>query len=163
MDYTKHWKTIFESYIEASEYAIVRNGMKPWTHECIKLGYTCNIQGYLKKLWLVESRSVSKMKIQPCLRGLSEKWNIGQHNKNVKNMEKHHVFKSYRAMFWLGQWIYLISHRIILRNRCCPSQNTRWSNWYILKWRDDGWTKTCSGWRSQWNTHWECLWIRSQH
>ena len=52
MDYTKHCKEVLRAYIEASKGAVVINGMKPQTNECITLGPSGNIQGYTKKMIL---------------------------------------------------------------------------------------------------------------
>ena len=48
MDYTKHCRSIFGAYIEASEYAVVTNNMKPRTHKRMILGPSGNIQGSTK-------------------------------------------------------------------------------------------------------------------
>ena len=52
INFIKHCKALFGSYVEASEDADITNEMKPRTCECIALGPTGNRQGSQKVLCL---------------------------------------------------------------------------------------------------------------
>ena len=64
MDYTKYRKEILGGYFESSEDEILEKNMKPWTHECMLLGPSSNIQGYTKYFDTLKGRVLKHSKIE---------------------------------------------------------------------------------------------------
>ena len=67
MYFNKHFKTLFESYVESIKHATMKNNMKTLTYACIALGPSGSLQGYQKVLDIYTGRLLKRRTINEVL------------------------------------------------------------------------------------------------